>query len=167
MLNVFLLAAALSCASTSTPQEQALDLGSSGLQALSGEWSGTVKTRQVGKCTIGLRPDQRWQSSVLKEKVRIRLAVDPDGAFAGREHRADGTEFKRVDWRGTLGDPLHVVAVRGSHADCRGEESEIKTRLEGRVVRGRDGPTLELSGREELCPKMGCIFTVTYRLVKK
>jgi hypothetical protein len=167
MLNVFLVATALSCASGSVPEEQALDLGSSGLQALSGEWSGTLKTRQAGKCSIGFRLDQRWQSSALREKVRIRVAVDPDGAFTGREHGPDGTEFEWVDWRGTLSDALHVVAIRGSQAECRGEKSEIKTQLEGRVVRGRDGPTLELSGREEWCPKMGCIFAVTYRLVKR
>ena len=107
------------------------------------------------------------KSSVLKEKVRICLAVDPVGVFTGREYGADGTETESLEWQGTLGEAVRVAAVRSSQANCRGEESEIKTRLEGRVVRGRDGPTLELSGREELCPKLGCIFTLTYRLVKK
>jgi hypothetical protein len=155
------------CSSAPPPATQPLDLGSGGIATLSGDWAGTAEIRQAGKCSVGYRRDRKWQSGVLSAKERYRFRVEPDGSFTAFEILKDGSESKKRSWWGAISDDLKVDARRTSHAECQGVGSDVTTRLEGTIGRSTAGPTLEVSGQEDTCPHMGCVFAVSYRLVKQ
>jgi len=144
------------CAST--------DLGPGGKTSLSGSWEGTVKERQLGKCALGVNRDQ--PKKTLTVPSRVQIVVDQDGTLRAWESQAE-TPTDPPDWEGTLGDDLGVRASRTSQAECRGESTSVTTSLTGRVTVNGAARQLEVTGREETCPTLGCIFEVTYRLVKK
>jgi len=161
------LAVLTKCSSAVPPVTQPLELGAGGLASLSGDWIGSVETRQAGKCTIGYRSGVGWQSGTLKAREHVRLRIEPDGYFTAAEDPKNESDASALAWSGAIGDDLKVNASRKSQAECQGVKSEVTTRLQGRIGRSTAGPTLELAGQEETCPEMDCVFTLSYRLVKK
>ena len=57
--------------------------------------------------------------------------------------------------------------VRTSEAECRAEKVEAKTQIIGIFKSGSSGPMLKVTGREETCPSMGCVFDLVYQLRKQ
>ena len=147
------------CATQSRPDSRPLDLHGSGIETLSGDWSGTFEVRQVGSCTV-----EHGESTI--QPLRARLTIERDGAFELRGYEADGTTSKTLAAIGVFDAELRASALRSFISKCPGGPSETKTELDGRVNDGPDGPTLELSGRETSCPKEHCVFSLHYRLVR-
>jgi hypothetical protein len=159
-LTVLVLAMTVSrCATQPKPNARPLDLHGSGVETLSGDWSGTFEVRQVGSCTV-----QHGESTIAP--FRAWLTIERDGAFELRGYEADGTKSKTPAAMGVLDAALRASALRSFVSKCPGGPSETKTKLDGRVNEGPDGPMLELSGRETSCPKENCVFSLRYRLVK-
>ena len=144
------------CAST--------DLGPGGKTSLSGAWEGTVEERQLGTCALGLNRDQPKKKLTMPSQVQI--VIDQDGTLNAWESQTP-TPTDPPDWEGTLGEDLGIRASRTSKAECKGESTSVTTSLTGRVTANGASRQLEVTGREETCPTLGCIFEVTYRLVKK
>jgi hypothetical protein len=154
-----------SCSSSRSASRAPLDIGTGGLESLSGEWQGTMREVKTGSCTIGWRTDKRFQGSELKHSLRAEWLVSPDGSFTTREFIDDVAE--PTVWTGVVDQSLRIDGLLVSQAACRGEEHESHVRLTGSVFRGPNGPTLEVSGQDDRCPTLGCSFTLTYELVKR
>ena len=140
-------------------------LGPGGKASLSGAWEGTLEERQVGKCALGV--DRAHPTERLSTPTQVQVVVEPDGTFTAWERAPGDTSGDPPDWRGALADDLSLTAFRTSEAECRGQSTSVTTQLKGRVNLSAGGKQLKVSGREETCPTLGCVFSVTYRLAKK
>ena len=147
------------CATQPRPDSRPLDLHGSGVETLSGDWSGTFEVRREGECTV-----QHSDSTVAP--FRARLTVEHDRAFELRGYEADGTQSKAAAAIGVLDGELRASALRSGTAKCPHGSFETKTKLVGRVREGPDGPTLDLSGKETMCPRERCVFDLQFRLVR-
>ena len=129
---------------------------------LSGQWSGTAKTLQVGKCATG--PSRATAGKESQATVQLRVKVETDGHFVAWERYGDHPDFdSEPDWSGTV-NGLHLTGVRTSEAECRGEKVVAETQIAGNFKSGSSGPTLRVTGREETCPSMKCVFDLVYQL---
>jgi hypothetical protein len=156
---LLLVMAVTRCATQSASTPPPLDLHGSGIETLSGDWSGVFEVRRVGSCTV-----EHGESTTAP--FRARLTIEQDGAFELRGYEADGTQSKTPAAVGVFDRELRASALRSFVSKCPSGPSETKTKLEGRVHEGPDGPTLELSGRETGCPKEHCVFSLHFRLVR-
>jgi len=141
------------------------DLGSGGRASLSGAWEGTLEERQVGKCALGA--DRSHPTDRQSVPTQVQVVVEPDGIFTAWERAPGNTSGVPPDWRGDLADDLSLTAIRTSKAECGGQSTSVTTQLKGSVKLSATAKQLEISGREESCPALGCAFSVTYRLAKK
>jgi len=146
------------------------------LDLLTGEWVGTLGTRQAGGCSI-FGPDLadnvgRMPGGVVDESrmpVTVLLKVESDGTLKGWEKvRADAVlDETKPRWLGTISKDLEVWVVKRSEPVCDGHEREAQTELKGHASEGKTGDSIEVSGREYSCPSMGCSFVLTYRLTRR
>jgi hypothetical protein len=146
------------------------------LELLTGEWVGTVGTRQAGECSI-FGPDLadnegRMPGRVVDDSrmpITVLLKVESDGRLKGWEKvRQDAVlDETKPRWVGTVNKDLQVWVVKRSEPVCDGHEREAQTDLKGQVSEGQPGDSLEVSGREYSCPSMGCSVELTYRLTRR
>jgi hypothetical protein len=126
-----------------------------------------MEEKQAGKCSLGYRSDRNWPKNGVTFDQRLRITIDADGAFTAVPILKGDLTSPDVAWWGLITKDLKINAQRTSKAECQGIKSEVITRLKGQIGQSSAGPTLELSGQEQACPKMGCVFDLSYRLARK
>jgi hypothetical protein len=137
------------------------------LELLSGEWIGTVGFRQIGACSMGGNPE--LADNETRAPITVLLKVEPDGKLAAWEKtRKDAVlDPTKPRWTGSVTKELRISAVKRSEAECSGAKVETKTEMKGSAFEGKTGDSIQVSGRENACPSMGCAFAITYRLTRR
>jgi hypothetical protein len=137
------------------------------VEALTGEWVGTMGLRQLGACSIAGNPTLADDES--QSKITVVLKVEPDGRLSAWEKtRPDAIlDPLKPRWSGTVSKDLEIAVSKRTDAECDGKWFHSQTEMKGSAFEGKTTDSIQVSGRENSCPLMGCEFQVTYRLTRK
>ena len=125
---------------------------------LSGGWQGVRRIRQIGDCA----------TLDKKEKVSFEAEARSDGEFSLTLVVANpSSEGSPMVFKGRILDDLQITGLVTRRANCQGVNRVYDSDYTGSIRRKKKRIVLELTGRELVCPDMGCEFEHNYRLEKK
>jgi hypothetical protein len=157
------VAAAITSCQSATPAALSTPVA---VEALSGEWVGTMGLRQLGSCSLAGNPTLADDESQMK--ITVLLKIEADGRLSAWEKtRPDAIlDPLKPRWSGTVSRNREIAVSKRAEAECDGRKLESRTEMKGSAFEGKAGDSIQVSGRETSCPSLGCVFQV-YRLTRK
>ena len=121
---------------------------------LTGNWSGTYDTQQVGACS--------WTGAASLTATATWQVVDK--TVTGTMTRQYGQVSIPTQLSGTIsGSTIQVSETKANNVNCNGIDRTYVSHYEGNV----SGNTLHLTSMDTLCPDQNCIFRRTLNLTRK
>ena len=139
---------------------------------LEGVWKLVATRGQVGICgtgTIESGTGRIKRGRVSTSRGTVRIERDDDGStWRLKFLQPDGSVGAPArKWTAEVRPDGSVVSSQSSMALCSDEPPRwYELELEGKL-KARKRLRIELRGRDEPCPEMGCAFKVTYELTRE